>query len=796
MSKSPIIESESTCFTTEPRLVEEPSKNVSKLREKYTEFINSIKKLHVNVDNFFNQLKKNLSFKMTRILTADELVTYFERILTKMVANPRQARKNWSEEETYLFVSLVAYYSLVRDEDYNNLVISLISSSVLIHFFLKSEETWPFLASIYPGKPEDKLRQKWQSVFKVTLSRIPWTSSEDHLLTRIVQDKTTQKSWKDIAMELYSRSGLGIYRHGRQCRERWVNHLDPTINRGYWTTEEDINLLKSYLELGRKWAEIAKKIGNRTENIVKNRWKSLMRKFKSVVSPQHLNAVPTNSLDEEERWEQLIAQAVLNCYEKAMQTKVPVRTQGTQEKEIRNSKSVPLTVVRNQVPVPQSREDSDALALKKTNYMQVESEKASKELPKPPAKINPRLMDIVNDQIVDNNNGSNANSAVQNPGGDTLENLNKFLENYPLIAKPELKKCYSQNNSTNVMGSTLANKFSGGFSSVNNSYMDSNSSYTFQPQGLNNSFDYAYLDPRRQQPNSGSLHQSVNLGTPTSRRSHDDFFLSKAAIRRENSSNEYGFYPRTMTPDDLQTPQRPLQTNSTANNTPIPMFRTSIQPEEANPDIFINYENENKSDSMNMDMLDFFSSEIDTGSEFSGFNRANPLNELLFNSKFRFRARAKSERDPTEHLTPEVGYGQTYGSEIVRANNRGVRKSSLDLLLESSTLIDGQEETEEEERQMNFRLKRFSEFKPDDYFNSQGGKSIFFALVDTSKNELYLVDSATKDNYRPTIQTIKLKKSAQSAHKPSIFEGLDLARYLPNDNLKSIKSQVSNFNLG
>ena len=28
-------------------------------------------------------------------------------------------------------------------------------------------------------------------------------------------------------------------RNGKQCRERWVNHLDPTIKKGAWSKEEE-----------------------------------------------------------------------------------------------------------------------------------------------------------------------------------------------------------------------------------------------------------------------------------------------------------------------------------------------------------------------------------------------------------------------------------------------------------------------------------------------------------------------------------------------------------------------------
>lgn len=35
-------------------------------------------------------------------------------------------------------------------------------------------------------------------------------------------------------------------RVGKQCRERWHNHLDPTIKKEKWTKEEDETILRMH----------------------------------------------------------------------------------------------------------------------------------------------------------------------------------------------------------------------------------------------------------------------------------------------------------------------------------------------------------------------------------------------------------------------------------------------------------------------------------------------------------------------------------------------------------------------
>lgn len=56
-------------------------------------------------------------------------------------------------------------------------------------------------------------------------------SQEDQLILRLV-DHYGAKQWTLVAGHLQGRLG-------KQCRERWHNHLNPAIKHGNWTREED-----------------------------------------------------------------------------------------------------------------------------------------------------------------------------------------------------------------------------------------------------------------------------------------------------------------------------------------------------------------------------------------------------------------------------------------------------------------------------------------------------------------------------------------------------------------------------
>lgn len=149
----------------------------------------------------------------------------------------------WSEEEDRILYELVPLYGA---------------------------KNWRKISDNIKGRTPIQCLHRWTKILQPGLVKGPWTIEEDRKLLEWVRKEGPTK-WTQCSEFIKGRNG-------KQCRERWLHTLNPKVIKGNWTSEEDLRIFTLYNKLGGKWSKIAVHIPGRTENSIKNRFYSTLRR--------------------------------------------------------------------------------------------------------------------------------------------------------------------------------------------------------------------------------------------------------------------------------------------------------------------------------------------------------------------------------------------------------------------------------------------------------------------------------------------------------------------------------------
>ncbi|KAF5754292.1 putative transcription factor MYB family [Helianthus annuus] len=131
------------------------------------------------------------------------------------------------------------------------------------------------------------------------LKKGAWSEDEDNKLRTYIQ---RYGHWNWGLLPKFA----GVSRSGKSCRLRWMNYLRPNMKHGNFSKQEDDLVIDLHNKLGNKWSRIAAKLPGRSDNEIKNRWNTHLKKRvqgdqsgSTSLGPDHDHANPKVNLVKE-----------------------------------------------------------------------------------------------------------------------------------------------------------------------------------------------------------------------------------------------------------------------------------------------------------------------------------------------------------------------------------------------------------------------------------------------------------------------------------------------------------------
>ncbi|RIA89320.1 hypothetical protein C1645_738710 [Glomus cerebriforme] len=127
---------------------------------------------------------------------------------------------------------------------------------------------WKFIHQHY--LPNRTPIQLYKHYYNVICKPDKWNLQEDELLLKIIKEYSLDNVdvWKKIAQNIPGRTAI-------QCRNRYINKLDPSLKKGRYSVEDQFQLFMSIKKNGHRWSLVAKDLGRSKVAIAKiySAWK-------------------------------------------------------------------------------------------------------------------------------------------------------------------------------------------------------------------------------------------------------------------------------------------------------------------------------------------------------------------------------------------------------------------------------------------------------------------------------------------------------------------------------------------